>query len=257
VAQPGVQSSAVVLSWTDNAGNETSFIVERQVGAGAWTQRATPAANATSWTDTGLAAGQYSYRVSARNSYGTSAASNAAGVTVSLQPLVTITAPLPTTQLRVGDTVYISWTALNMTSVVLEYSVDDGENFIMMAGLTGQLEPTDSRWNHFPWKVVAAPTGSVYIRVSSYTQRSINDLQGPYAVTATSVVARAATTQRTAQRVGLSGVRSLANARAIVTADASSVRILQLNGASVGLASQVGLRGESGIAAGRYVGLVK
>ncbi|MBS1202705.1 MAG: fibronectin type repeat, repeat and LamG-like protein, partial [Chromatiaceae bacterium] len=60
------------LSWTDNATDETGFIVERCTGTllfcggnpGAWTVRTTMAANVTRFNDTGLAAGTvYNWRM--------------------------------------------------------------------------------------------------------------------------------------------------------------------------------------------------
>jgi hypothetical protein len=61
----GVTSTQITLGWTDNASNETGFKIERQTGGlGAYTVIATVPANATTYTDYGLAAGtQYSYRV--------------------------------------------------------------------------------------------------------------------------------------------------------------------------------------------------
>ena len=70
------------LSWTDNADNETSFLIERSVGGGAFVQIAAVAANVTGFSDTGLVANtSYSYRVRATNGIGDSADSNQASAT--------------------------------------------------------------------------------------------------------------------------------------------------------------------------------
>lgn len=73
---------AVLLTWTDNATNETGFQVERSVNGGAFTQIAAPGPSTTasaSYTDTGVAAGNtYGYRVRAVNGTGMSAYSNTA-----------------------------------------------------------------------------------------------------------------------------------------------------------------------------------
>lgn len=54
------------LTWTDNATNETTYTVERALGSGSYAIVATLAANVTSYTDTGLVAGNtYSYRIRA------------------------------------------------------------------------------------------------------------------------------------------------------------------------------------------------
>jgi hypothetical protein len=68
----------VDLGWTDNSNNETSFKVERQPdGEITWTEIGLAPANATAYSDTGLAiATRYCYRVRASNSAGDSPYSN-------------------------------------------------------------------------------------------------------------------------------------------------------------------------------------
>ncbi len=73
----------VRLTWTDNASNETSFVIQRAVGAGAFTQIGTVTANTVSYVDTAVVIGTtYTYRVAAVNGGGTSAFSNTATVSV-------------------------------------------------------------------------------------------------------------------------------------------------------------------------------
>lgn len=63
--------SNVTLTWTDQSSDETGFKVERKSSAtSAWSAIATTSANATSYTDSGLTAGTYWYRVIATNNYG-------------------------------------------------------------------------------------------------------------------------------------------------------------------------------------------
>jgi len=71
------------LSWSDGADNETGFQVERRRGAdSAWSQVAAPAADSTTFSDTGLSpATTYTYRVRACNEAGCSAFSDEAGAT--------------------------------------------------------------------------------------------------------------------------------------------------------------------------------
>jgi hypothetical protein len=74
-------SSQINLSWADNSNNETGFVVERQNGS-TWTVLTTTAANATSYSDSGLTANTaYTYRVSAINAAGTSVPSNSSTAT--------------------------------------------------------------------------------------------------------------------------------------------------------------------------------
>jgi predicted phage tail protein len=77
-----VSNSAINLTWTDQSTNETSFKIERALGAGAFSQVGTVGAGVTSYTDTGLTAGtSYSYRVRASNTGGDSAYSNTGSAT--------------------------------------------------------------------------------------------------------------------------------------------------------------------------------
>lgn len=233
-ANPGVMSSSVDLAWVDNSSNETSFIVERQMGTGSWTRRTTTAANATSFRDTGLAAGSYSYRVLARNSSGTSAASNTVTLTVALQPSITLLSPLPSTTLIAGTTIYLSWDARNMTSILLDYSVDGGDTYVHMEGLGAQLEPTDPRWNNYPWVVPAVSAGMLYIKAISYVDRTVFTEQGPYTVQGSAVQSRAAAAGHTL-RVAQAPMRTVANAQSFLQQrSGSSLTTVQLNGASVG-----------------------
>jgi hypothetical protein len=70
----GTSASIILLNWTDNSSNETGFEVERSPdGSGSWTLINTTAANATSYSNTGLTeATTYYYRVRAVNTGGNS-----------------------------------------------------------------------------------------------------------------------------------------------------------------------------------------
>jgi hypothetical protein len=86
VANP-VSSTAIDLTWVDNSTGETGYKVERSLtGVGAWSEIATPAANATGYSDTGLSGNTtYYYRVRANNG-GTNGAysSNASATTTAI-----------------------------------------------------------------------------------------------------------------------------------------------------------------------------
>lgn len=77
-----ISSTQINLTWADNSTTETSFRLERKVGAGAWSTAALPAANVTSYSDTGLTASTtYDYRIYAVNATGDSTVSNTASAT--------------------------------------------------------------------------------------------------------------------------------------------------------------------------------
>jgi hypothetical protein len=72
----------VSLTWADNSNNESEFRIERSTDNITFAQIAAPAANATSYTDTGLTTDQiYYYRVLAYNLAASSAYSNVANAT--------------------------------------------------------------------------------------------------------------------------------------------------------------------------------
>ena len=98
-----VSTSRIELTWTDNSNNETGFKIERRTGSGSYAQIATVEANATSFSNMGLASDtQYTYRVRAYNDAGDSAYSNEASATTTTTPPQFITQIL----LRVGQTSY-------------------------------------------------------------------------------------------------------------------------------------------------------
>ena len=74
--------STIILQWQDRSNNETGFYLERSTNNKTWTRISTLAANATTYSDTGLSRKTtYWYRVQAFNSGGSSAYSNAASTT--------------------------------------------------------------------------------------------------------------------------------------------------------------------------------
>jgi predicted phage tail protein len=93
-APTGLTASAVAgpvvnLSWTDNATNETGFLIERSVNGGAYAQLSTPGPFAgtgtvTATDNTVTVGNTYSYRVYAVGAGGQSAPSNVATVLVPL-----------------------------------------------------------------------------------------------------------------------------------------------------------------------------
>ncbi|MBN1675341.1 MAG: fibronectin type III domain-containing protein, partial [Kiritimatiellae bacterium] len=80
--------ASISIAWTDNSGNETGFKVDRrQSGTDPWVRIATPGANATRFTDTGLVEStQYYYKVKATNGAGDSGYSNIAADTTPAAP---------------------------------------------------------------------------------------------------------------------------------------------------------------------------
>jgi FtsP/CotA-like multicopper oxidase with cupredoxin domain len=88
----------VAVTWTNNATNATSVIVERATGTGAFSVLATLAPTDTSFVDTTVVPGTYSYQVKAVNTVGSSTYAGPVPVTVA-QPgstTVVLNSPNPT-----------------------------------------------------------------------------------------------------------------------------------------------------------------
>jgi hypothetical protein len=86
IAATSMSASQISISWDDKSNDETSFRIDRKTGsAGTWAQIGQAQANASSFTDSGLAPGTtYYYRVFALNSAGASLPSNEISATTSV-----------------------------------------------------------------------------------------------------------------------------------------------------------------------------
>ncbi len=139
----------VLLTWLDNAADETGFVVERAIGAvpGPFSALATVGPrNGTgnvSYTDATVAAGNtYTYRVKAVNGFGSSAYSNTSGVTV-------LTPPAPPTNVtaiavrRAGpnDRVQLNWTD---TTGETGYTIQRATNATFTANLVTSTVPANT-----------------------------------------------------------------------------------------------------------------
>ncbi|HEX8523355.1 MAG TPA: NPCBM/NEW2 domain-containing protein [Tepidisphaeraceae bacterium] len=180
VAASGTQ---INLNWTDNATDETSFILERSAdGVTGWTQIATPAANITSYSDKNLAAGAtWFYRIRATGTGGDSANSNIASAT-------TTTAPLAPSNLSAtansSTKITLTWSDVaGETGFKIERSLDGatawtqigmvGANVLTYADATGLSSSTK-----YYYRVRATSTAgdSAYSAVTSATTLSLNGL---------------------------------------------------------------------------------
>jgi len=87
-AATGASENTMDLDWTDNASNETGYRIERSpAGQNSFGVIANSGANATSYTDNGLAADtSYDYRITAIGEYGNSASVTATGTTMAPPP---------------------------------------------------------------------------------------------------------------------------------------------------------------------------
>jgi phosphodiesterase/alkaline phosphatase D-like protein len=156
-----VATSEIDLSWTNNATNQTGFLIQRSIDGTTFTQLATVAANVTSFNDTGLTANtQYFYRVQATNANGGSPFSNVASATTATSGgspaapsnLVAVVASL--------NEIDLTWVnnATNQTSIAIQRSLD-GTNFTSIAtvaaGATSFQDTTVAAKTQYYYRVQA------------------------------------------------------------------------------------------------------
>lgn len=172
-----VSSSSVALTWTAPA-NAQSYIVQRQVSGGAFSQAATP--TAASFTDTALSPGtQYGYTVQAVGPAGTaSVASNTVTKATALNA-VTLSVGTVTT-----STIQLTWTTTtNATFYNLERSEDGFNTSTFLASSGTSYTDSVAQGSQHQYRVTA--TNSVAGAPPSNVVTATSLLPAPGGVTAT------------------------------------------------------------------------
>jgi subtilisin family serine protease len=139
LAATATSSSRVTLSWTDNATNEAGFKIERSTDGVTFTQVATAAPNATTYSVINLAAGTtYRFRIRAYEGTNHSAYSNTASATTQPTPAApTNLAATATSSSRIN----LAWTdnATNEAGFKIERSTTAGGPFAEIATVSANL----------------------------------------------------------------------------------------------------------------------
>lgn len=206
-APTGLQVSAasaslINLAWTDNATNESAYLVERAPDVagvpGTYAQVASIAVNSVSYGDSGLASStRYWYRVRASNTGGNSAYSNAVSTQTFLRPATPTNVQgqsLSTTRID------LTWTdnATNETSYVVERAPDNAGSpgaFASIASIAANstsYSNTDLSANTRYWYRVRA-ANATDTSISS-TPIQVATQAGPPAPTNLAALAASATT---------------------------------------------------------------
>lgn len=131
-------SSQINLNWTDNAKDENGFEVERSTDGTNFTKIADVAANATTYSNSGLnSSTKYYYRIRAKNSAGNSTYSNIAEATTALG--VPNTPSGLTAELADYDQARLTWPVQpgTVANVVIERSISPTTGFTQITQQPG------------------------------------------------------------------------------------------------------------------------
>lgn len=139
------QAAQLGLSWTDNATDETGYLVERRDGASAtFAQIASLPANATAYLDPALPAGSaFCYRVRAFNAIGPSAYTNEACGTAGGPVTAPLSVSLNQTSFTRAQTLVATVNAVGgqVTTPIDAYVVVQAGGLLLSLQLDGRLVP--------------------------------------------------------------------------------------------------------------------
>ena len=182
-----VSSSTINLTWADNDGGESAYLVERSSTSGSgFSQIASLSANSTAYADTGLSANAtWFYRVRATGGSGNSTYSNVASATTLPTPPPAPTSPTATAG---GFTVRLEWAAAaNATGYRIKRSSTSGGVFTQV-GTTSATSFIDAGLTPgVPvfYQIAAENSGSVGADSGEVTATPLAALQWDAADTAT------------------------------------------------------------------------
>jgi len=161
-------SSSFTVNWSDNAANETNYILERSADGTAFTAIATLPANSISYNETGLSPNtKYYYRVKATNATESSVYTSVASVTTPPIPSAPAKAssPNPTSgnsnvELTSGN-LLLKWAGSANTTSYTFYLGTDASNLVKIADMpysaapSYQLTGLNTATNYF-WRIDAS-----------------------------------------------------------------------------------------------------
>jgi len=161
-------SSSLTVNWSDNAANETNYVLERSTNGTSFTELATLGANINTYNDVGLTPNtQYYYRVKAINLTESSVYSTVATVTTPPIPSAPLKAgsPTPSTgnsniELSNGN-LTLKWTGSSNTSAYAVYFGTNPSALIKLGDIAYSTAPTYQVTNLSPaidyyWRIDAS-----------------------------------------------------------------------------------------------------
>lgn len=207
-----VEADGVVLvRWTDETGGEDGFAVELSTDGGGFEEIGSTAADAASYTDSPSGPGVLTYRVRAFAGSDYSGYSDEAQVILATGSDVTLTSPTGGETLAPGSTVNMTWTADNVSAVIIELSTDGGKSFTRITSEAAVFDDHE-HWADYPWTVPDVSTDNAIIKLSDYNDESVNSQSGNLTIGASAVRSTALTSsvgsaRRTVRVTDLAGRR--------------------------------------------------
>jgi len=182
VAGLGTSPSEIDLSWTastDDVG-VTSYRIYKSADGANFAQAGT--STTTAFADLGLASGTtYWYQVTALDAAGNeSAASNTASATTLVTPVgtLTVTAPNGGESLAGGSSYAIAWTSSYVSNVKLEYSLDNGSTWTVIASSVA------ASTGSYTWTVPSSASSQAKVRATDAQLGSPSDASdGTFTIT--------------------------------------------------------------------------
>lgn len=172
-------SSSLTVNWSDNATNETNYVLERSPNGTTFTTIATLPANTTSYNETGLTPNtQYYYRVKATNATDSSVYTANASITTPPVPSAPTKATTPTpangfndVQLTNGN-LLLKWTGSTNTTTYIVHFGTDPQNLTNVATVPYSATPSYQLTNlntatNYYWRIdssnaLGSVTGDVW-----------------------------------------------------------------------------------------------
>ena len=87
-----------------------------------------------------------------------------------ISPILTVTSPNGGEDWIIGEEENITWTSLNILDVSIEYSTDNGDNWISV------IASTPASAGSYNWTVPSTPSTQCLVRISDAANASINDV---------------------------------------------------------------------------------
>ncbi len=173
VSDTGDSLLDATVQWTDNAAQESGYIIQRRVKNGTWDEVARTGADEESYIDEVLGYHTtYEYRVCAYKDLDgsdiqKSAFSTTAQVTIEGIPWIRMHNPTEGQKVEGPSRHYVRWSANNVSQIKVMLSFDGGLTFTEITD-SGGISTGNDYWGNFPWSVPDTQSQTAILKVVDY-----------------------------------------------------------------------------------------